>query len=643
MRSDWQELLALNEYSIRAAAAPLSAPAGVREPSALAILNVGAVVVAALYFGRAIFVPVVVAILLAFALTPLVTWLRRLNFGRVPSVLTAVLLAVLVLAGIAMLIGDQFVELVAALPQYEDNISHKIQSLGGAANGSSFVNREIKMFNDLSNDISRTATAATRSIGGANAVPRGAKPLSVEIHQTGSNQAVTIFETVASPLLAPLAQTGIVIVFVVFLLLQREDLRDRFIRVAGPSDMRRTTHVIDEAANRVSRYLIAQLIVNASFGIIVGVGLWLIGVPSAPLWGIVVMFLRFLPYIGVPIAAIFPAALSIAVDPGWSMLFWTLGLFFVTEPIMGQVVEPLLYGQSTGLSPIAVIVAAMVWTWLWGPIGLILSTPLAVCLVVLGRHVDSLHFLYILMGDKPALAPEESFYQRVLAGDPDEVVGQAEEFLKDKPLCTYYDDVAIRGLALAQSDVIRGVLSDEQCARIGTVVRQVIDLVSPQPSKTSTKSGGTDTPSTDNPPIWGDRVVLCVGGRSFLDGLAAEMLAALLREQNIATRVVTNADVSVTRIAELEVSNVALACLSYLDQSSFTSARQIVRRLRGKLPPRTPIVVGFWTMRNEPVITSTALNEPGADTVAISLANGAEQILAAAHNEANRLWAVARH
>ena len=170
-----------------------------------------------------------------------------------------------------------------------------------------------------------------------------------------------------------------------------------------------------------SRYLIAQTTVNASFGIIIGVGMWLIGVPNPALWGIVGMLLRFLPYVGVPLAALFPAALSIAVDPGWSMLFWTLGVFFVTEPIMGQVIEPLIYGQSTGLSPVAVIVSAMIWTWLWGPIGLILSTPLTVCLVVLGRHVDSLHFLYILMGDKPALTPEESFYQRVLAGDPDEV------------------------------------------------------------------------------------------------------------------------------------------------------------------------------------------------------------------------------
>jgi predicted PurR-regulated permease PerM len=630
--------LALNDIIPRPAL-PLPATAAAREPSTLTILNVGVVAIAALYLGRTIFVPLIVAVLLGFALTPLVSWLRRRHFGRVASVLSAVLLAVLLLAGIAMMIGGQAVELIAALPQYENNISHKIQSLGGAANGSNFISRELKMFNDLSNDISRTATRATQSIAGNSAAPKGAKPVPVEIHQPGSNQAVTIFETVASPLLEPLGQTGLVIVFVVFLLLQREDLRDRFIRVAGAGDIRRTTHVIDEAAERVSRYLIAQTAVNASFGLIIAVGCWLIGVPNPALWGIVGALLRYLPYVGVPLAAVFPAALSIAVDPGWSMLFWTLGLFFVTEPIMGQIVEPYLYGQSTGLSPVAVIVAAMIWTWLWGPIGLILSTPLTVCLVVLGRHVDSLHFLYILMGDKPALAPEESFYQRVLAGDPDEVVGQAEDFLKEKSLAAYYDDVAIRGLALAQSDVLRGVLGDEQCVRMSEVVRQVVEATAHEAPKAAAES--EDDAATSKSPVWGDKLVLCIAGRSFLDELAAEMLAALLRANGVRARVASNADVSVTKIAALDVSDVALACLSYLDQSNFTSARQIVRRLRSRLAPGTPVLVGFWTMKSEPVITSTVLNEPGSDSVAISLANAEEQIVAAAMNPSHRFWAVA--
>ena len=216
-----------------------------------------------------------------------------------------------------------------------------------------------------------------------------------------------LLQAIVGPLLAPLATTGIVIIFLLFILLQREDLRDRFIRLAGARDLQRTTRALDDGAYRLSRYFLTQSAINATFGVLIGTGLFFIGVPHPVLWGILGMLLRMVPYIGAPIAAIFPAALAIAVDPGWSMLFRTLGLFAVIEPIMGQVVEPLLYGHSTGLSAVAVVVAAVFWTWLWGPIGLLLSTPLTVCLVVLGRHFEHLEFLDVLLGAEPALSPQE--------------------------------------------------------------------------------------------------------------------------------------------------------------------------------------------------------------------------------------------
>src|SRR5579875_3697103 len=309
--------------------------------------------------------------------------------------------------------------------------------------------------------------------GAAPGVPRQT-PLPVEIRPAASTPFQIIRE-IAGPLLQPLATAGIVVVFVIFFLLQREDLRDRFIRLAGAQDLQRTTQGLDDAGRRLSRYLLTQTAINTGVGALVGTGLWLIGVPNPALWGILTMLLRFVPYVGPIIAAAFPAMLAFAVAPGWSMMFWVIGLFLAVELVTGYVIEPWLYGHSTGLSGVAVLVAAAFWTLLWGPVGLLLSTPLTMCLVVLGRHVEHLRFLEVLLGDRPALAPEESFYQRILADDPDEAASQAEAFLKDKPLSVYYDEVAIRGLALAQLDVNRGVLDHARRVRIKQAVDWVID------------------------------------------------------------------------------------------------------------------------------------------------------------------------
>ena len=254
-------------------------------------------------------------------------------------------------------------------------------------------------------------------------------------------------QRIIAPIVAPLSTTAIVLIVAIFILLQREDLRDRLIRLFGSSDLHRTTVAMNDAARRLSRYFLTQLGINATFGVIIGIGLFFIGVPSPVLWGVLAMLLRFVPYIGAPLAAVLPLALAAAVDPGWSMVLWTAALYAVVEAIMGQVVEPLLYGHSTGLSPFSVVVAATFWTWLWGPIGLILSTPLTLCLVVLGRHVERLEFLDVILGDRPPLTPVESFYQRMLAGDPDEARDQAELLLKDRSLSSYYDEVALKGLA----------------------------------------------------------------------------------------------------------------------------------------------------------------------------------------------------
>src|ERR1019366_4675683 len=323
-----------------------------------------------------------------------------------------------------------------------------------------------------------------------------------------------IVQTIAGSALSPLETTFIVVVFVVFILLQREDLRNRFIRLVGSSDLQRTTLAMNDAAGRLSRFFLVQTLVNASFGVIIAVGLYFIGLPSPILWGIVAFLLRFVPYIGSFIAAGFPVALAAAIDPGWGIALETLALFLIVEPIIGQAVEPWLYGRNTGISPIAVVISATFWTWLWGTVGLVLSTPLTVCLVVLGRHVERLAFLDVIFGDAPPLTQIENFYQRMLAGDASEVVDQAERFLKTNSLIDYYDEVALQALLMAQVDLRRGVLDEQRQRRIKQTIDEVIedlsDHVDQTPASTPTpeaveplaleESGGLSPPTSASSP-----------------------------------------------------------------------------------------------------------------------------------------------
>lgn len=613
--------------------------------SGLRALVVGVIVIAALYVGREVFVPLALAILLSFALGPIVILLRRWHFGRVPSIVAAVLLAFFLILCVGALLGSQLAELAQTLPQYETNIAQKIQSLRGAAAHSGLVDRASVMLQELGKEITKPTDgvddAKTNTPGAAKATEEK-KPVLVEIHQTDPS-GLRIIESVIGPLLQPLTTVGIVIVFVIFFLLQRADLRDRFIRLAGSRDLRRTTEALDDAAQRLSRYLLVQTAINAVVGLLIGSGLWLIGVPNPILLGVLAMLLRFVPYIGTVIAAALAAAVAVAVDPGWSMLVWTIGLFAVIEVTTGQLVEPHLYSHSTGLSAVAVVVAAVFWTWLWGPVGLLLSTPLTVCLVVLGRHVDRLEFLDVILGNQPPLAPEESFYQRMLAGDPDDAAAQAEEFLKEKPLSAYYDEVAIKGLALAQSDVNRGTLDHRHRVQIKEAVDGVIDDLSDHDDLSPAALKEAAAIATSSPvlsaqqlaPAWRKGAVMCIAGRGSLDEAAAAMLAQLLQKHEIGAQVVTSAAVSPANLFKLDATHVQLACLSYLEPGGFTNARYLARRLRRKLPGAR-IYVGFWTLTDQSAELRQALTATGADLVVTSLRKAIEQIVAAASESASR-------
>ncbi len=380
---------------------------------------------------------------------------------------------------------------------------------------------------------------------------------------------------------------------------------------------------------------------NGAFGVVIGIGLWLIGIPSAILWGILAAALRFVPYIGAVIAAAFPLALAVAVDPGWSMLLWTLALFLVVEPVVGHVIEPMVYGHSTGLSPVAVVASATFWTALWGPIGLVLATPLTVCLVVLGRHVERLEFLDVMFGDRPALSPPEIFYQRMLAGDPTEAAEKAEEFLKERSLASYYDEVALKGLQLAQADSERGALDKERLTKIRDAVSEFASDLSDQDDRPPAKGNSTTDAEASSavesvaedavhenlpilskealPPEWqGEHPVLCVAGRSLIDEAAAIMLAQLSTAHGLAARVEGAEALSTTNLFRLDITGVAIVCLVYLDANGPAHMRYSVRRLRRKLPKAT-IILGCWVKEIDPAALELLREGAKADLVAASL------------------------
>ena len=436
--------------------------------SGMEMLQGALLVMAVLYFGQELLVPLVLAVLLSFVLAPVVRGLRRVAIPRPVAVVVTVLLACAIFLGIGALVGRQASLLAENLPTYQATIGQKLSGLQSAGG--------------LLDRVSGAVQAMGRGIGNEGEAPAKASPTSrteapapipVEVHAPDPT-AMEMLRRVAEPLIGPLATAGIVVILVIFILLYREDLRDRLIRLAGARDLHRTMAAMDDAAYRLSRFFLAQTGMNTAFGLLISGALWLIGVPNPLLWGFVAALMRFVPFIGVFVTVTGPILMALAVDPGWTMLVWVLVLFGVSELLMGQVFEPLVFGHSTGLSPIAVIAAATFWTWLWGPIGLLLAVPLTVCLVVLGRHVERLEFLEVMLGDQPPLDPEETFYQRALAGDASALAEQAERCLKEKPLAEYLDAVALPALRLAQADAVHGTLQPE---RREALVRSVELLV----------------------------------------------------------------------------------------------------------------------------------------------------------------------
>lgn len=573
----------------------------------LATIAVMLITVAVLYVGRDIFVPFALAILLSFLLAPPVAWLRRTGMPRVAAVVLVVATVVALLAGATFMVGRQALSLIGDIPQYQKSMHEKIRSISGAMPGNGVLKRSAEVVKEIGRDLSE-ATGASKPEE-ASGQGRAREPVPVRVEQVAD--PLRTLQDVVNPILKPLGTAGLVIVFVFFVLLAPSDLRDRFIRLAG-SDLHRTTEALSEAASRVSRYLLMQLVVNATYGIPLGIGLYFIGVPGAMLWGFLATLLRFIPYLGPVVAAIFPLTLAFVVDPGWSMLLWTLVLILTIELVSNNAIEPWLYGSSTGMTPMAVILSAIFWTLLWGTPGLILATPLTVCLVVMGRYVPRLAFIEVLLGSEPVLSPEERLYQRLLAGDIEEAIELAETEVAASSLLAFHDNIALAALRLAEGARKSGSsIEDRQKVADGMrmLVEDLREILERQQKEDK------DDASDIRPAPAEQADILCIGGRGALDTVAALLLTHVLETRGVAARLLPATAITLDGIGSLDLTGCRAVCLSYLSPRPRTYARFVIRRLKARAPG-LKIVLGAWNPTSEEDGTIDLAAETGADAVA---------------------------
>jgi predicted PurR-regulated permease PerM len=572
-------------------------------------------ILAILYFARDVLVPITLAIILSLLISPLVRALRRLGMGSTSSVLAAVVALALLFASVATVMGVQVARMAASLPQYEQTIRHKLAAVDEMT--VSWVNGLTGHANRLWEQRSEPRAAAAPTAGPppqgiastapsaaapSAAAPAPAAPIPVELHQPPPN-SLQVIEKVLGSVWVPLESTGIVLVVLVFVLLEREAVRDRFIRIAGGTDLRATTFALNDAGERLSRFFVSQFAVNLGVGGALWIGLAIIGLPHAMLWAVLGAVLRFVPYVGIWIAALFATVLAAAVDPGWALAVVTLGLFVGVELVAGQLVEPELFGHTTGLSPLSVIIAAIFWSWLWGPVGLIVSTPLTLCLVVAGRHIKALSLLDIMLGDNQALTMPQRFYQRALSADADEIVASARAFLKRSSFAAYCDLVVMPALHLAGLDVQNRTISDEQLATVrNTIVAVIATLGSDgrggmwrrgresvldqssagrQLRRQREQSSGRWQGPLVVPP---GSVLICVSLGSSTDDLATELLVRILRDQKLDARHLSLEDLRAPPPQASPGSISMVYLVSAFPSEARKSADSVAEELRRRFP-----------------------------------------------------------
>jgi predicted PurR-regulated permease PerM len=549
-----------------------------------------ALVVAALYWLQAVLIPLAVAVLLTFLLNPVVNTLQRRGLGRVPSVLVTALLSLSILGGIGWTLTRQLVTLADELPRYSVNIHRRIVDLRGASKGGS-VEKIQKAVEDVFGEIQKADTlGATRQ----RPVAVVLEPPSILVH--------------VPSLLQALASAGVVTVLLIFMLLERRELRDRLILLIGYRRMTATTKALDEAGARISRYLLMQSIINGSFGVAVGLGLFLIGVPYAVTWGSLAAALRFIPYLGAFVAVLLPLALSLAVFPGWLQPVLVVGLFLVLEIMTSSVMEPWFYGQSAGVSQVALLIALTFWTWLWGPAGLLMATPLTVCLIVLGKHLPALEFIVILMGDRPVIQAKARYYQRLLARDEDEATDIVEAYVNTDGRESVYDTVLLPALYYAKQDRDRGLLSEGDAQFVGEATREILDMLAHDAPTPPERDAG-DHPGAD------DRVrIVGCPARDEADVLALEMVRHLLDPARYRMEVSRTGMLVAEVLARVDLHRPGLLCIGAVGPGGLSQARHLCKRLRSQWPG-LKIVVGRWGLHDEKDADRQLLLAAGADHV----------------------------
>lgn len=600
--------------------------------------------VAALYFAQAVLVPLAVAILLAFLLAPVVTWLERWRLGRIVAVVLAVGTALAVLGTIGWVVEQQFVEVAEKLPDYRENIQNKLRRLQGAAGGS--FSKAAKGVEDTLKSMAgtgvgtgpstapsaianlTTAAQAADSHPGEPTLPQVSpqNPLPVREYSEPASTPQIVGRYLGR-LLSPLATGGLIVVFLIFMLLNRRDLRDRMIRLIGHGRLNLTTQALDDAATRISRYLLMQSVINATYGICVGIGLWIIGLTSAEgrfpnvlLWGLLAAVLRFVPYLGPIIAAVVPVVLSLAIFNSAGVFAATLGMYVAIELVINNVLEPWLFGSSTGLSVMAILVSAVFWTWLWGPVGLLLATPLTVIVVVLGKYVPQLRFLDVILGDEQVLEPSVRVYQRLLSLDQEEAGELLHDYRKEKGLECVYDQVMIPALAMAEKDRHTGQVDTERETFMRQAMRDLIEelgdaqrtenaaaattasLAAVEEKPDSATSVVTPSISPSIPPSISRQptvIVLCLPAHDEADEIVGLMLAQLLELKGQRAIAASRVSLAGELLELVEEHEAGAVCISALPPAALAHSRYLCKRLHVSFP-ELPTLVGLWTSKADP-------------------------------------------
>jgi predicted PurR-regulated permease PerM/methylmalonyl-CoA mutase cobalamin-binding subunit len=580
------------------------------------------VVVCVLYAAQEILLPFALAILLSFLLAPLVTRLERFWLGRIGSVVVVVGLAFCLIGGFGWVVGNQFVQVSADLPNYKDNLIRKIRFARWSASGA--LGRAKATIDEIGKELteepvesSQPPDAQARQWFSYIPFPGG--------NQADEDDAVDVrvvalppsplhqVSTWLGPLVAPLTTVGMTIVFVVFMLIKREDLRNRLLQLLGTEQFYVTTTALDDAAARLSRYLRMQLLINIGYGVVIASGLYLMGVPNAALWGALGGALRFLPYVGPWIGAALPITLSLAIFDNWTQPLSVVGLFVALELFVNNVAEPLLYGSSTGVSAAGIIVSAIFWTWLWGPVGLVLAMPLTVCMVVIGRHVPQLQFLDTLLSDNPPLSEHQGLYQRWLAQDEHEAAQLAKQFQSSHTASEFCDQLLIPALQLAERDRHADRLDDEQVRfAMESAEALVADLVLEPPA--SDESPSTSVPFS----------VLCIPAKDKADEVVGKMIAKLIERHGFQTATASTQRFLGELVEKLKDAPVDLIVISSLPPLAGRYSRLVCKRVHAA-QPEIPILVGLWG-GGRMVQTQSKLIDAGADQVVTSVGEAVEYL-----------------